>query len=167
MQPRCLVTLVVVFALNLAIGALPAADSTEVVRLSEPVRIDADSETFGAALDESLPQVRLPDLVGAAEEWLGKPVRVDVRVSEVCQKKGCFLIARDGATVLRVSFRDYAFFVPTDVGGKTVTLAGELVRVERSADEASHLVDDLGTTGGLPAGHVYEIVATSVRIPRG
>jgi len=148
-------------------GAALAAESTDVVRLSEPVATDAVSETFGAALDESLPSVRLSVLAGAPHEWLGKPVRVDARVSRVCRKKGCFFIAKEGATALRVSFKDYAFFVPTDAGGKTVTLAGELVRVDRSAGQAAHLADDLGTADAVAAGPAYEIVATSVRIPRG
>ena len=139
----------------------------EAIRLSQPVAADEATETFGAPIDDSHPAARLGDLVAAPDAWLGKPVQVKARVSEVCQKKGCFFIASDAGTTLRVSFVDYSFFVPTDAGGKRVTLVGELVRVERSDAEAAHLADDLGeTSASISAGPVYEIVASAVRIPR-
>ena len=143
---------------------LAAADTeSTVIRLSEPVATDANAEVFGALMDESLPLRRLGELVASADDWLGRPVRVEARVSKVCQKKGCFFIAKDGDTTLRVAFLDYAFFVPTDIGGRTVTLAGELIRTERSAAEAGHLSSDLGET--VAPGAAYEILASSVRVP--
>ena len=69
--------------------------------------------------------------------------------------------------MLRVSFVDYSFFVPTDISGRRVTLVGELVRVERSDEQAEHMSEDLGSNAAVESGVVYEIVATSVRVPRG
>ncbi len=150
----------------LVLLAGPVAGNAEstVIRLSEPVAKEPDAEIFGALMDESLPLKRMRDLVAAPAAWLGRPVRIEARVSQVCQKKGCFLIAKDGDTTLRVSFIDYGFFVPTDISGRTVTLEGELVAVDRSAAEAEHLSSDLGAP--VARGPAYEIVASSVRIPR-
>ena len=148
-------------------GVSQAGDETRVIRLSEPVEQTADFETFGASLDESVPMVALADLVKDGGDYVGQPVRVETRVAEVCQKKGCFFIAREGSSVVRISFKDYGFFVPTDIGGKRVTLVGEVVEREVTPDEAAHYAKDLGTAAPpVGAGMVYEIVATSVRVPR-
>mgnify|MGYP001813491177 FL=1 len=148
-------------------GVSQAGDETRAIRLSEPVEQTADFETFGASLDESVPMVALADLVKDGGDYVGQPVRVETRVAEVCQKKGCFFIAREGSSVVRISFKDYGFFVPTDIGGKRVTLVGEVVEREVTPDEAAHYAKDLGTAAPpVGAGKVYEIVATSVRVPR-
>ena len=139
----------------------------EVIRLSEPVEQTAETETFGSPFDESAPLVPLEEIAGDGEAYLGRSVRVDARVSEVCQKKGCFFIAQQGQSALRISFKDYGFFVPTDVGGKRVALIGEVVTRKLSQDEANHYAEDLGKTDApVKPGTVYEIVATSVRVPR-
>lgn len=139
----------------------------EVIRLSEPVEQTAETETFGSPFDESAPLVPLEEIAGDGEAYLGRSVRVDARVSEVCQKKGCFFIAQQGQSALRISFKDYGFFVPTDVGGKRVALIGEVVTRKLSQDEANHYAEDIGKTDApVKPGTVYEIVATSVRVPR-
>lgn len=150
-----------------AAGPALAADDKKVVRLSEPVEQTTDSESFGAPLDESVPEVTLEELAGDGGHFVGKPVRVVARVARVCQKKGCFFIAQDGSSVMRVSFKDYGFFVPTDINGKRVTFVGEVVAREVSDDEAAHYAQDLGDASMVKPGNVYEIVATSVRVPRG
>jgi hypothetical protein len=147
-------------------GTVCAADTRDVVRLSEPVEQTADSETFGAPLDTSVPIVALSEIAGDGDSYVGKSVRVTARVSQVCRKKGCFFIAQEGDAVIRVSFRDYGFFVPTDAGGKRVTFVGEVVAKVVTSEEAEHFADDLGDPRStLQTGKTYEIVATSVRVP--
>ncbi|MEM8547510.1 MAG: DUF4920 domain-containing protein [Pseudomonadota bacterium] len=139
----------------------------DTLRLSEPVVSTATTETFGAVLDERLPRLALADLIADAPKYVDQPVLVETRVGKVCQKKGCFFLATQGELALRVSFRDYGFFVPTDTSGKTVTLAGQLIQRELSPEQAEHYNSDLrdGTTTLAP-GVVYEIVADAVRIPK-
>ncbi len=152
------------------VGLLLLAGSTthaEVIRLSEPVSATEATETFAkspVAFDATA-AVSLTRLLDDAENLLGKPVVVKTRVAKVCQKKGCFFIAQQGVASVRVSFKDYGFFVPTDTGGKEVTLMGELVQREVSEAEARHFAEDLGGAE-VPAGKRYEIVASAVRIPR-
>ena len=163
---KCLATLTTA-ALLLATGIGQAAENTTVIRLSEPVEQTADSETFGASLDESVPMVSLEELASNGGNYVGKPVRVIARVSQVCQKKGCFFIIQEGSSIMRISFKDYGFFVPTDISGKRVTFTGEVVAREVTVDEAAHYVEDLGAADSqVVPGKVHEIVATSVRVPR-
>lgn len=149
-------------------GPLAAADDADVVRLSEPVQVTDEYETFGNLLPDDAPIVPLAELLGEPDEYLGRDVIVRTRVAQVCQKKGCFFIAQDGEHVARVSFVDYSFFVPSNISGRTVTLAGRLVQKELTAPQAEHFSADLGEGAGsevLQAGPRYEIVATSVRVP--
>ena len=163
------VTLALIVSLLFTAGYCIAADEEVVVRLSEPVQESSDFETFGSPMDtdDGVPAVTLAQLADAGDEYLATPVRVTARVGQVCQKKGCFLIVQDGDTVMRVSFKDYGFFVPTDIGGKRVMLVGELVGRELTVEQVEHYAEDLGTSAAkLQPGKTYEIVATSVRIPR-
>ena len=145
-----------------------AEQASAVLRLSEPVEATAEYETFGGAtLDADARTLALQELLSEPERYLGQPIQLNTRVAQVCQKKGCFFIAQDGAAMARVSFKDYGFFVPTNISGKRVTLAGELVRRNRSAAEAKYYAADIGgPSTAVAAGPVYEIVATAVRIPR-
>lgn len=137
----------------------------QVIRLSEPVEVTATHEIFGSPMDDSLDAQRLSSVMASPESFLDKTIAIETRVGQVCQVKGCFFVAQDGSHIVRVSFIDYSFFVPTDVSGKTVTLQGELVRFDMSEEQAEHLNSDIGSDT-LEAGPVYEIVATSVSVPK-
>jgi len=137
----------------------------EVTRLSEPVEVTDDAEVFGAPLDADARSASLEALLDNPDDYLDTSVRVEARISEVCQKKGCFMIATAGDKAVRISFRDYSFFVPTDTGGKTVTLTGTLVERVLSEKQAAHFREDAGSDT-IQAGKVYEIVADSVSIPK-
>jgi hypothetical protein len=140
--------------------------SAQTIRLSEPVAQDAQSETFGVELDNSLPKLSMQNLVSDSSSYLAKPFQVEARIAKVCQKKGCFFIAQQDQHILRVSFHDYGFFIPTDSSGKKVILAGELVQKEISPEQAAHFKADLNSeTDMVKPGLVYEIVAVSVKIP--
>ena len=147
------------------IGAV--ADDSGVVRLSEPVEATDTHETFGASLPEAGHAMTLADLLADADRYLDREVKVTTSVAQVCQKKGCFFIAEDESHTARVSFKDYGFFVPSDISGRTVTLAGELKRKDLSAEQAEHYNEDMKAESTLRPGPQYEIVATSVRVPRG
>ncbi|MEM6999945.1 MAG: DUF4920 domain-containing protein [Pseudomonadota bacterium] len=139
---------------------------SDVIRLSEPVYSDAHSEVFGSPMPTDRASVALADVLATAADHVGKTVLVDARIGKVCQKKGCFFIAQDGSTSARVSFKDYGFFVPTNVSGRQVTLAAELVQVDLSPAQAQHFQQDAGGDADIRAGVSYELVATAVRIPR-
>src|SRR5258706_11134449 len=50
-------------------------------------------------------------------------VKVKSKVSEVCTKKGCWMTFRvNDSTEAFVKMRDYGFFVPVDLAGKTAVI---------------------------------------------
>jgi len=136
----------------------------DVLRLSEPVQTDETSETFGAPIT-ALPELtNITDLLTTPDSYQQQTFALAARVKKVCQKKGCFFIAQQDDQVIRVAFKDYSFFVPTDIGNRTVTLLGILNKRTLSEKEAAHLSADLGEQGSIQSGVLYEIIATSVRV---
>ena len=160
-----------ILKLSLSVTATLLASTVtadEVVRLSEPVSETATHEVFGAPMPKTTEVQTLGALVANSDEFLDQDVVVETRIAKVCQKKGCFFVATDGATTARVTFKDYGFFIPTDAGGKDVSLAGTFSRKALSEKEAAHFAKDLGEAA--PAAEAprfeYVIVASSVRIPK-
>ncbi len=149
----------------LAFGSVAWAGDSGVIRLSEPVEVTDAYETFGAPLPAA-DAMSLAAIIEDADRYADADVQITVKVKQVCQKKGCFFVAQDGPHIARVSFKDYGFFVPTDISGRTVTLHGVLKRNELSEAQAEHFSKDAGKPGAFKPGPQYEIVAVSVRVPR-
>lgn len=141
-------------------------EGTTAIRLSEPVERTKTSETFGASFPDIEGSMTLQQLVDGGDKYLEQEVLVNTRIGKVCQKKGCFFIAQDGDTTMRVSFKDYGFFVPTDSGSKTVDMIGVLTSKHISEKQARHFAKDIGADdSAIKTGMTYEFVASSVRIP--
>ncbi len=155
--------------LFLSLLIMSFAVGADALRLSEPVESTDRYEVFGAPLDDKRPGLGLRELVAREDELDGRTVRVTTRVAKVCQKKGCFFVATEGALTARITFADYGFFVPTDSGGKEVTLVGTFSRQALDPARAAHYAQDLGEAPptGPQAAFEYAIVATSVLVPRG
>jgi len=72
--------------------------------------------------------------------------KVEGKVVEVCKKKGCFIrVLREGdGDPILVRFKDYGFFMPQDIVGKTVVLEGEAKVREVSVAQQQHFAADAG-----------------------
>jgi len=151
----------------LAVAAAAPAFADGVTRLSEPVETGDGYEVFGAPVDAAGKPQRLAQIIAGGDEYAGRLVHATATVSQVCQKKGCFFVAQDGDAVARVTFVDYSFFVPTDAGGKDVTIVGTFNRKLISEAQARHFAEDVGQDPAKIVGprEEYSIVATSVVIP--
>ncbi|MBK8442643.1 MAG: DUF4920 domain-containing protein [Sphingobacteriales bacterium] len=76
-----------------------------------------------------------------------KQVNAKVRgkVAEVCQAKGCWMtIENTAGDPMRVTFKDYAFFVPKDLSGKSVVFEGIAKYDTTSVDDLRHYAEDEG-----------------------
>ena len=103
----------------------------------------------------------------SSEANVGQTLAVKGPAAEVCQNKGCWMVLTEGPRSIRVTFRDYAFFVPKDLAGKTVVVEGVLSRKLLSADEAKHYAEESPAAAAAPAGprEEWSLVATSVLVP--
>jgi hypothetical protein len=165
LNPRGFYTMFVLGIMTITPAAF--AEDSEVKRLSEPVAVTATHEVFGSELPDAGTPLSLGDLIESDDKYQDQEVLLETRIAKVCQKKGCFFVATEGAATARVSFKDYGFFIPTDSGGKNVVLLGTFSRQSVSKEEAEHYAKDLGETeASSPERFQYSIVATAVKIPR-
>ena len=52
-------------------------------------------------------------------------VKLFATAKDVCKKKGCWMkVEKSDGTLMRVTFKDYGFFVPKDIAGKNVIIEG-------------------------------------------
>lgn len=76
------------------------------------------------------------------EEFSGK---IKGKVIDVCDKKGCWMkIANESGGEIMVKFADYGFFVPTDIKGKEIVLAGVAKKEVTSIGQLQHYAEDAG-----------------------
>ena len=118
---------------------------------------------------EPLPKTQVPQKLSAV---LGKPedgksVLVEGVVRRACSQMGCWmeLAPAEGGAGVRVTFKDYGFFVPTDSVGAKARVQGTIKVAELSAAQAEHLRAE---GGSMTAGAQREVllVATGVELRR-
>ncbi len=83
-------------------------------------------------------------------------VKFKAKVNEVCKAKGCWMqVAMADDTEAMVKFKDYGFFMPTDLGNEEVIMKGKAFVAEVSVEEQRHYAKD----GGKTPEEVLEIIA--------
>ena len=92
--------------------------------------------------DHATPTTELPAKMGDKTKL---ETKVEGTVESVCQEKGCWMRvkAADGQAML-VRFRDYGFFVPKDIVGKSVVFEGTAETKTTSVAELRHYAEDAG-----------------------
>ena len=85
-----------------------------------------------------------------ADDWGERKVLVRGRVADVCQRKGCWTILQDGETRVRVRFKDYAFFLPTDCNGREALVEG-IVEVKTLSEAMARHYEEESTDGAPEA----------------
>ncbi len=104
----------------------------------------ANAQYFGDSItaENAIPVAQmLVDMGNAAE----MPSKIEGTVLEVCQKKGCWMNLEKGdGTKMRVTFKDYGFFVPKDITGRKVILNGKAFVETTSVDDLRHYAEDEG-----------------------
>jgi hypothetical protein len=104
----------------------------------------AGSRVFGQSFSQNQ-AIRAGDLPRMLGHQDSLAVQVIGQVQEVCQVKGCWMDVRlADNTVMKVRFKDYAFFVPKNLKGKTVVLNGQAYKQTLSVADQRHYAQDAG-----------------------
>jgi hypothetical protein len=111
--------------------------------LAKPIVMEKDREVYGSEVTIK-EAVKLETVLKDPKAYEGKKVKVVAEIEGVCQKKGCWMNVKDGEQKSMVKFKDYKFFVPLDVAGRTVTF--EAVPQVKTVTEAMrrHYAEDAG-----------------------
>lgn len=108
--------------------------------------VAAGGNTFGAKIDENgaISMDSLLAMVAAGQTDISG-VKVSGKVNEVCQAKGCWMNMDKGdGSGMRVTFKDYGFFVPKDCGGKTAIVLGHAYMDTTAVEDLRHYAEDEG-----------------------
>ena len=90
----------------------------------------------------AVPATELIAKMGSQETM---PAKVEGTVESVCQAKGCWMKVRTGdGQAMRVTFKDYGFFVPKDIVGRTVVVEGVAETATTPVTELRHYAQDAG-----------------------
>ncbi len=110
----------------------------------------AAEETFGAGvtLTEPTPIARL---LAEPDAWVGKRVRVEGKVADVCQMKGCWMeVAESAEARIRVKVEDGVIVFPKDATGRQAVAEGVVESISMSREQyvgwMSHLAEEQGKT---------------------
>ena len=102
-------------------------------------------KTYGEAPTLSEP-VALADVLAKPATYAEKNILLEGTVGKVCQKKGCWMSLRQDGKDIRITFKDYGFFVPKDCMGKRVRAQGTVAETTQSVAEARHYLKDEGAS---------------------
>lgn len=135
----------ILFAAAVSVSSLAFAQ--EAKKFGPPAGNALVGDTYGAGVASTIEGKAI------SVEKLGKKLKKDNKkvenvaikgkVTDVCEKKGCWLtIQTEDDSQFFVKMKDYAFFVPTSLKGKTVVLDGTAERKVTSIDEQKHYAED-------------------------
>lgn len=133
---------------------------------------EAPPARFGKPLKGVAP-TPLAEVLAHPDRYADTTIAVEGHVARACSRKGCWMeIAdskADSAPSCRVTFENYAFFVPKDSPGSRARLEGKVVTSRMKPSHVEHLESEGARVGAKEAdGSALEvqIVATGVELTR-
>lgn len=98
-------------------------------------------------------------------------LKLEGTIVQTCARKGCWMTVDLGeGKLMRVTFKDYGFFVPKDsVSGKKVVFEGVAIKSVTPVEELRHYAEDAGSSEEeiskiIEAKEEYKFVAKGVAI---
>jgi hypothetical protein len=83
-------------------------------------------------------------------------IKVKGVVNDVCVNKGCWVTMKlSNGETMRITFKDYGFFVPKDIKGKEIVVDGDAKVEELSVEDQRHFAED----GGASKAEIDKITA--------
>lgn len=72
-------------------------------------------------------------------------VKLEAKITEVCQKKGCWMdLDLENGKTMTVRFKDYGFFVPKDADGRVAIVEGWAKKDTTTVELLRHYAEDAG-----------------------
>jgi hypothetical protein len=130
-----------VLALTLTCAA--ASSALAETELAPPLGDSTAWQKYGEAIQARRAR-SLGKVLAKPGRHLERPMLLEGEVSEVCAKKGCWMVLSDGERQVRVTFEDYGFFVPRDIDGVLARVEGVLSERLVPIAEVRHYLEDAG-----------------------
>jgi len=134
--------------------------------------VSASAADYGKALSAAQP-VKLSELIASPDKYVGKVVKVEGLVTDVCAKRGCWMmIAGDKEfQTIRIKVDDGVIVFPMEAKGKKAVAEGTFTKIDLSKEQAleyqKHMAeeqkrpfDPKSVTGGMTIYQVKGLGAT-------
>lgn len=122
----------------------------------------------GAAISKDAKSVPLADVLADPDAYTKDAIVVEGLVQAACQNKGCWMevVPEAGKSGMRVTFKDYGFFVPKDSKGRAARMEGTVAVKTLSKEDADHLEGEGAKLNRSKDGTAKEVsfVATGVEL---
>ncbi|AKD04557.1 DUF4920 domain-containing protein [Pontibacter korlensis] len=132
--------------LLLAIALLQGCNQKQPIAEEGTIEQAANtSTTYGAAFEEEN-VIPASELVKAVADKDSLQATVAAEIKESCQAKGCWMdVKLADSSNMKVTFRDYGFFVPLEnLEGRQVVFTGTAKREVISVEDQRHYAKDAG-----------------------
>ncbi|WP_207554925.1 DUF4920 domain-containing protein [Acidiluteibacter ferrifornacis] len=123
-----------------------SGEAVEDTAMADTTIVEESTETniFGESInvDAAISVEELATMMATADSV---PATVKATATDVCAKKGCWMkVAMNDSTEMRITFKDYGFFVPKDIAGKQIVFEGFAKKEITSVEDLKHFAEDGG-----------------------
>lgn len=133
--------LLVIFAMVLSCKGQNSTEKTtdtEVAYVSFGEKIEANKSYDSKKMKETYVGMNDADTL---------KTKFTAKVKEVCKAKGCWMkLDLENGEEAMVRFKDYGFFMPTDIEGKEVIVNGLAFVEAMSVEDQKHYAEDAGAS---------------------
>ncbi len=120
------------------IGALKNLQSEIKPQLSKVTEVIDGNSVYGEQWPtKEYATISISEALASPEKYVNQTNVISGRVTQVCQKKGCWMILADGDAFVRVDFNDHAFYVPMNSQGESLVF-GRLVEKTLTPEQIAH-----------------------------
>lgn len=104
----------------------------------------SDAEFTHLGAENQISAEALPLAQAISMDKTNELMKVTAIVTQVCQKKGCWMILKDGDKEVRVKFSPYELQMPKDLAGSHVIVEGKFLKRLVPEAELKHYAEDAG-----------------------
>lgn len=126
--------------------------------------------TRGAAISKETKAIPFAQVLDTPASYSKNPVVVEGVIAAACSTKGCWMQLKpvDGEQGMRVTFKDYGFFIPLDAKGMKARAEGVTVVKTLSKADADHLEGEGAKLKRNADGTAFEVsfVANGVELTK-
>jgi hypothetical protein len=115
-------------------------------KVTEDISKDIAYNSFGMAINstDALTAERMIQNYNNVKIGDTLNTKMKGKISEVCSKKGCWMkLDMGNDQIVRVTFKDYGFFMPLDASGNVI-VNGKAFISETSVEDLKHYAEDAG-----------------------
>lgn len=120
-----------------------------VLALALAVALPAAAATYGkgVTLKET---TKISDLIANADKYVGKTVKVEGLITDVCAKRGCWMMIASDKEFQSIRFKveDGVIVIPMEAKGKKAVAEGTFAKIEltkeQALEHAKHMAEEQG-----------------------